>query len=192
MVKHVTVQFRDYSPQELEEVFRNMISAGRHPYELEPEAEAALHNFFKRMVNMKMKDFANARTVRTTVENAIKRHRSRLQEEKAEGKDTSAYTYTLSRLDIEGEEALEHKTVEEVMEELDEFVGMESVKKAIRELADDEFRSALTHAFSIASRPRDIGEPLDWKDTLLPSAWRFSDGEQSYSWFGDASGKDGR
>jgi len=134
---NVTVQFRDYSPQELEEVFRNMISAGRHPYDLEPEAEAALHNFFKRMVNMKMKDFANARTVRTTVENAIKRHRSRLQEEKAEGKDTSAYTYTLSRLDIEGEEALEHKTVEEVMEELDEFVGMESVKKAIRELADD-------------------------------------------------------
>lgn len=61
-----------------------------------------------------------------------------------------------------------------------------------RELADDEFRSALTRAFAIASRPRNIGVPLDWKDSLLPSVWRFSDGEEKYSWFDDASGKDGR
>jgi alpha-galactosidase len=43
-------------------------------------------------------------------------------------------------------------------------------------------RSVLREAFERASRPRPVGEPLDWLDNSTPTDWRFADGEAHYRW----------
>ena len=51
-----------------------------------------------------------------------------------------------------------------------------------RRLATPEFKSALSRAYAIASKPRATGEPLDWTDGAAPKRWRFADGEADYDW----------
>ena len=52
-----------------------------------------------------------------------------------------------------------------------------------RSLADDEVRTALRNAFSIAAAGGEVAEPIDWKSAASPCVWRFSDGtETHYSW----------
>jgi len=132
---NVTVNFRDYKPAELEEIFRRMISGGKTSYTLTPDADEHLSIFFKMMYNMRQKDFANARSVRNVYEEAKKRHNSRLQQERAEGKDITSEKTVLSRQDIEGEDANRQQTLDEVLEELDALIGMNSVKDTVRKMA---------------------------------------------------------
>ena len=135
---NVTVNFRDYKPEELEQIFRGMIAKstkGNPPYTLSQDAEDHISIFFKMMYNMRQKDFANARSVRNCYEDAKKRHNSRLQEERAAGKDISADKYVLTREDIEGSAADRDLTVDEVLAELDDLIGMTEVKRVIRQMA---------------------------------------------------------
>lgn len=132
---NVVVNFRDYKPAELEEIFRRMIAGGKKPYTLSPEAEEHLPIFFKMMYNMRQKDFANARSVRNVYEEAKKRHNSRIQAERAVGKDISAELTVLSRQDIEGDDADREQTLDEVLAELDELIGMNGVKEVVRKMA---------------------------------------------------------
>lgn len=132
---NVIVNFRDYKPAELEEIFRRMIAGGKTRYTLSPDAEEHLSIFFKMMYNMRQKDFANARSVRNVYEEAKKRHNSRIQAERAQGKDVSSELTMLSRQDIEGDDADREQTVDEVLEELDSLIGMTAVKDAVRKMA---------------------------------------------------------
>ena len=132
---NVTVNFRDYKPAELEEIFRRMIAGGKTHYTLSDDAEEHLSIFFKMMYNMRQKDFANARSVRNVYEEAKKRHNSRIQQERAEGKDVTSEITVLSRQDIEGEDANRQQTLDEVLEELDALIGMNSVKETVRKMA---------------------------------------------------------
>ena len=104
-------------------------------YTLSDDAEEHLSIFFKMMYNMRQKDFANARSVRNVYEEAKKRHNSRIQQERAEGKDVTSEITVLSRQDIEGEDANRQQTLDEVLEELDALIGMNSVKETVRKMA---------------------------------------------------------
>ena len=42
--------------------------------------------------------------------------------------------------------------------------------------------AALKSAFRAASEPRAVAEPLDWRTSVFPSVWRFSDGLAAYDW----------
>jgi len=133
---NVTVNFRDYRPDELEQIFRGMVANGKPPYTLSQDADEHLSIFFKMMYNMRQKDFANARSVRNCYENAKKRHNNRMQRERAEGRDISAEKNILTREDIEGDAASRTLSVEDVLAELDELVGMKEVKHAVRQMAN--------------------------------------------------------
>ncbi|MCR5560924.1 MAG: AAA family ATPase [Bacteroidales bacterium] len=125
---NVTIEFPDYDARELEKLFRIMLISNDEGtvFTLEDRAEEMLPKVFDRMYLKRTDTFGNARAVRNLFDEAIKRHRAR----KA-GNDVLSYA------DIVGEDATKEVSVEDVMKELDGFVGMKSVKDAIRRIAQE-------------------------------------------------------
>ena len=123
---NVTIEFPDYNARELEQIFR-MYLAGKNDehttYTLDAMAEEMLPKVFDRMYLRRTDTFGNARAVRSLFEAAVKRHRA----------EDTVLTYA----DIAGEEATEQVSVEQIMKELDSFVGMKAVKQTIRRIAQE-------------------------------------------------------
>lgn len=125
---NVTIEFPDYSARELEQLFRMYLARNdEHTnFTLEPKAEEMLPKVFDKMYLKRSDTFGNAREVRNLFDLAVKRHRLR-----------GAQDDVLSYADIVGEDATEEISVEDIMKELDGFVGMNSVKDAIRRIAKE-------------------------------------------------------
>ncbi len=128
-----TVQFHDYTADELTEIFRRMVS--RHSMVLDDEAEKNIGKFFKKMYARRSRNFANAREVRTAYENACKNQADRIQEAKATGQFTPDMLAVLTLADIEGENAQKPVDIQECLAQLDELVGLANVKDEVRGLA---------------------------------------------------------
>ena len=73
-----TISFRDYTPDELAEIFRRMVANGGEGFMLSPEADEKLKAYFQNMYNMRQKGFGNAREVRNAYSATIVRVKSRL------------------------------------------------------------------------------------------------------------------
>ena len=125
---NVTIEFPDYKPRELEEIFRRMLSRNNEntTFTLDAKADEMLPGIFDKMYLKRTDTFGNAREVRNLFDEAVKRHNTRNAEDNV-----------LSWNDIAGEEGTKEISVEDVMKELDAFVGMGSVKKEIRTIAND-------------------------------------------------------
>ena len=125
---NVTIEFPDYNARELEQLFRMYLKKNDEDTEftLEPKAEEMLPKVFDRMYLKRSDTFGNAREVRNLFDQAIKRHRLRGAEDDV-----------LSYADIVGEDATEEISVEDIMKEFDDFVGMNSVKDAIRRIVKE-------------------------------------------------------
>lgn len=125
------IEFPDYNAMELEQIFRSM--AKKKGFSLDAEADDKLHIEFENMYNRRGDTFGNARDVRNLLDTAIERrrirHRSMTEEEIA--KEGKLLTYS----DIAGEGVNKVVDIREVMRELDELVGLESVKQSLRDLA---------------------------------------------------------
>ena len=129
-----TVKFRDYKPDELTEIFHRMVA--KESLTLDEEAEKHIENYFKKMyIGRNTKTFGNAREVRNVFDKAVKNQSQRLQKLKNASEYTPDMLNVLTRADIEGEESLKDKDLDAIFAELDEFIGMDSVKKEIRKLA---------------------------------------------------------
>lgn len=129
-----TVNFRDYKPDELSEIFRRM--AKKEGLSLDEEADKHLLNHFKKIyISRDKRSFGNARAAQNILRKAIGNKGLRLQELRREMEITREMISTLTREDIEGAESLKEKDLDAILSELDEFIGMESVKSAIRDLA---------------------------------------------------------
>ena len=125
---NVIIEFPDYNARELEQLFRMMLTrnAERTEFSLDSKAEEMLPKVFDRMYLKRSETFGNAREVRNLFDLAVKRHRLR-----------NAADNVFSYADIVGEDATESISVDEIMKELDGFVGMNSVKSAIRRIAKE-------------------------------------------------------
>ena len=125
---NVTIEFPDYSARELEQLFRKFLADNDEPtvFTLDAKAEEMLPKVCDRMYLKRSDTFGNAREVRNLFDLAVKRHRLR------EAKDD-----VLSYADLVGEEATQDVSVEAVLKELDQFVGMQAVKDAIRRIAEE-------------------------------------------------------
>ena len=125
---NVTIEFPDYKPRELEEIFRRLLSRNNEntTFTLDAKADEMLPGIFDKMYLKRTDTFGNAREVRNLFDEAVKRHNTRNAEDNV-----------LSWNDIAGEEGTKEISVEDVMKELDAFVGMGSVKKEIRTIAND-------------------------------------------------------
>lgn len=131
-----TVNFRDYKVEELTEIFRRLVK--KEKMTLDAAAAANIEGFFKKMyISRNVNSFGNARAVRNAFEDAMKKQALRLQKLRGTADYTSEMLSILTRADIEGEESLKEKDLDAILAELDEFIGMDSVKKEIRELANN-------------------------------------------------------
>ena len=129
---NVTIEFPDYSPKELEQLFRMMLTRNDEEttFTLDAKADEMLPKVFDKMYLRRTDTFGNAREVRNVFDLALKRHRLRKQQP---GYVENQFTYA----DIVGEDETKEISVEDVMKELDGFVGMQSVKEAIRRIAQE-------------------------------------------------------
>ena len=125
---NVTIQFPDYNARELEQLFRMWLEKNdyRVVFSLDDKAEEMLPKVFDRMYLRRGDTFGNARAVRNLFDEAVRRHNAR-----------SSADFVLSYADIVGEENTKEVSVEDVMKELDGFVGMQSVKDTVRRIAEE-------------------------------------------------------
>lgn len=126
---NVTIEFPDYTARELEQLFRKMLVSNVDDagvFTLDAKAEEMLPKVFDRMYLKRSDTFGNAREVRNLFDAATKRHSKH-------GANDQILTYT----DIVGEDNAKEISVDDVMKELDGFVGMKSVKDAIRRIAQE-------------------------------------------------------
>lgn len=125
------IEFPDYNAKELEQIFRSM--AKKKGFSFDAEADDKLHIEFENMYNRRGDTFGNARDVRNLLDKAIERRRIRLRSMSDEeiAKEGKLLTYA----DIAGEGVNKVIDIQEVMHELDELVGLESVKQSLRDLA---------------------------------------------------------
>lgn len=148
------IEFKDYNGEELNEIFMRKIR--EEGYTLDEEAAAKTGKFFERMYLARTEGFGNAREVRNLVKQSIARHYSRIRDLPSE--EAAAQKMILSWSDIVGEEESREISVEQVMKELDQFVGMDSVKKAVRQLAEKmRFqRMSMEHGVKASIEPVNI------------------------------------
>jgi replication-associated recombination protein RarA len=130
------IQFEDYKPDELQIILKKLVFDVEH--QLTSEAEQFAQVYFEYLYKSKDKFFGNARTVRNLFEDVLKIQSSRLSKEK----DLSdEQLRTIDRIDLETavkDHYTEQKeqTLEDVMRELNELVGLQNVKQQVAALAD--------------------------------------------------------
>ena len=128
---NVTIEFPDYSARELEKIFRMWLVRNNERennqkvvFTLDDKAEEMLPSVFDRMYMKRGDTFGNAREVRNLFDEAVQRYNAR----EGEG-------HVLTYADLVGEENTKELSVEDVMKELDDCVGMQTVKDAVRRIA---------------------------------------------------------
>ena len=130
-----TVNFRDYKPEELTEIFTRM--AKKEKLSLDPEAEKHILNFFRKIyISRDATKFGNAREARNVLDKAMKKQAVRVAKLQTTDNYNPADLNILTREDIEGEDVGKEKDLNQILAELDEFIGMTSVKEEIRQLAN--------------------------------------------------------
>ena len=125
------IHIDDYSANDLVEIFK--INAKKEGYELSSEAEALLLKKVEEMLTTKDKNFGNAGEMVKLFNEAKERQADRLAE--VEGELTDQQLFTLEAADIPYTPP-KKVDLQECMRELDQLVGLASVKNAVRELAD--------------------------------------------------------
>ncbi len=128
-----TIEFKDYDGPTLATIFRGRVK--KEGFTLDPAAEGNLDNFFETIRATATANFGNAREARNIFDEAKRRQSARLRKLRAEGKYSPDMALVLTRDDIEGDESTRTLNLDDVMARMDrEFVGMQSVKDAIRAL----------------------------------------------------------
>ncbi len=122
-----TINFPDYTADELTEIFRRMVRNSPDGITLDEEVEKNIGNIFNRMYLTRTATFGNAREVRSLFIKAVERMNMRL-------KENPSAPRVMTMRDIEGDNK-PAGTVEDILAELDDMTGMASVKDQLRRIA---------------------------------------------------------
>ena len=128
-----TIHFDDYTPDELTEIFINL-AKGKN-FTIDEETQGAIHRQFEQLYLRRDKNFGNAREARRMFDQAVEKQSQRLvsQMNNPDFKDDDMYRITVADLEVSQSEKV--RPLDEVLNELDDFIGMRSVKNMIRRLA---------------------------------------------------------
>ena len=128
-----TIHFDDYTPDELTQIFINL--AKGKSFTIDEDTEAAIHREFEQLYLRRDKNFGNAREARRIFDGAVERQSQRLVKLMSAPGFQEADMYKLTKEDLPAAQSEAARPLEEVLNELDEFIGMRTVKNSIRRLA---------------------------------------------------------
>ena len=128
-----TIHFEDYTPDELTQIFMNLASEKK--YVIDDDTKAAIHRQFEQLYLRRDKNFGNARDARRIFNEAVEKQSQRLVSLMGQSGFTEEDMYRLTSDDLPMAQNAKARPLDEVLNELDDFIGMRSVKNAIRRLA---------------------------------------------------------
>lgn len=122
--------FEDFEAEQLETIFRKL--AAKEKLTLSPELDKQLKQLFLDMYRKRSGHFGNARSVRQYLDEAKARLADRTAEKALDPDVDDSYFSTLEYEDLTGRKLTDLPTPESVMQELNQLIGMDSVKENIR------------------------------------------------------------
>ena len=128
-----TIHFEDYTPDELTQIFINLASGKK--FTVDDETRGAIHRQFEQLYLRRDKNFGNAREARRIFDQAVERQSQRLITEMNNPNFTNEDMYRITVADLAVGQSEKIRPLDEVLNELDDFIGMLSVKNMIRRLA---------------------------------------------------------
>ena len=128
-----TIHFDDYTPDELTQIFLNL-AKGKN-FTVDEETKGTIHRQFEQLYLRRDKNFGNAREARRIFDQAIEKQSQRLITIMGTRDFKEEDMFRITSADLAVESAAKARPLDEVLNELDEFIGMRSVKNMIRRLA---------------------------------------------------------
>ena len=128
-----TIHFEDYTPDELTEIFINL-AKGKN-FTVDEETRGAVHRQFEQLYLRRDKNFGNAREARRIFDQTVERQSQRLVEQVNDPNLQQEDMYRITVADLPMTQSEQARPLDEVLNELDDFIGMRSVKNMIRRLA---------------------------------------------------------
>ena len=128
-----TIHFDDYTPDELTQIFINL-AKGKN-FTVDDDTQAAIHREFEQLYLRRDKNFGNAREARRIFDGAVERQSQRLVKLMSDPGFQEEDMYKLTKEDLPMAQNEAARPLDEVLNELDEFIGMRTVKNSIRRLA---------------------------------------------------------
>ena len=128
-----TIHFDDYTPDELTEIFLHLAEGKK--FTVSDDTRAAIHRQFEQLYLRRDKNFGNAREARKVFNEAVERQSQRLVKLMNDPSFQENDMYALTTEDLPQAQSETARPLDEVLNELDEFIGMRSVKNSIRRLA---------------------------------------------------------
>ena len=128
-----TIHFDDYTPDELTKIFLNL--ASEKSFSIDKETEQAIHRQFEQLYLRRDKNFGNAREARRIFDEAVEKQSQRLVGLMGQPGFQEQDMFRIIADDLPMAQSEKARPLDEVLNELDGFVGMRSVKNLIRRLA---------------------------------------------------------
>ncbi len=128
-----TIHFDDYTPDELTQIFINLAKSKN--FTVDEDTQGAIHREFESLYLRRDKNFGNAREARRIFDAAVERQSQRLVKLMSDPGFQEADMFKLTKDDLPMAQNEAARPLDEVLNELDEFIGMRTVKNSIRRLA---------------------------------------------------------
>ena len=128
-----TIHFEDYTPDELTQIFINL-AKGKN-FTVDEDTQGAIHRQFEQLYLRRDKNFGNAREARRIFDQAVEKQSQRLVEQMNNPDFKESDMYAITSADLPMAQSEQARPLDEVLNELDDFIGMRSVKNMIRRLA---------------------------------------------------------
>ena len=128
-----TIHFDDYTPDELTQIFLNLAAAKN--FTISDDTKGAIHRQFEQLYLRRDKNFGNAREARRIFDEAVERQSQRLVSLMSDPGFKEEDMFCITTDDLPMAQSEKARPLDEVLNELDDFVGMRSVKNSIRRLA---------------------------------------------------------
>ncbi len=125
------IHINDYPVDVLVEIYKGLVA--KDSFTLTPEAEDLLQKKVQEMVTMKDNNFGNAGSMVKLYSETIERQANRLGESMDNLTEEQMFTIEATDIPYESPKKVD---IKQCMRDLDALVGLDSVKKMVRELAD--------------------------------------------------------
>ncbi len=128
-----TIHFDDYTPEELTQIFLNL-AVGKN-FVIDGPTKQAVGRYFEQLYLRRDKNFGNAREARSIFDQTIERQSQRLVKLMGDPGFKEEDMFCITAEDLPTTQGEKARPLDEVLNELDDFVGMRTVKNSIRRLA---------------------------------------------------------